>query len=923
MPFDKVTIGGYPDGGLTTDRKPLMLADQAFSQLQNAYVWRYRVKKREGTVSLGRLQRNISAAPFFVTGVSPYTTNFLTQTGFISAANNANPGKITTFTPHNLVNGNQVYISGIVGAVGYNNAANNPFTITVVDAFNFTVGKNAAGYGAYVSGGFYFSNRRRFTTETYATIRPGSVVYTISSGTPRILTDDGNGNLVSNIAGSSGLINYNSGVVTITTDQAANTPTTLSYSYYPGLPAEGICKQDITTPGIDNTILFDTKYAYQFVGGAFQELVSSTPVVWTGSNTQPFWSANYQGADPSIRLFFETNNNINDPIRYYNNSTWADLVPIIADNPPSAAQSRLWQALIIVPYYGRLLALNTQEGLNASGRASASNFYARVRFSQIGDPTASDAWRSDIFGKGGFLDAPTNESIVSAAFYRNTLIVFFEYSTWQLRYIGEYGLPFIFERISSDFGSSSTYSSVIRDEGVDTISERGVIEASAGGVGRIDEKIPETAFSFDITSGTPNYVHGARDFEKELIYWNYLDTSNAATTQSFPNTTLVYNYINKTWAQFRDTITCFGPIQIQLGITWDSDTTFWDDSDVSWDTPDDQIETNYIASGNQQGFISIYENQNAEAIIPSVTIYAPSLFIFGIDPTVSPAKFTIPNHNLANGELIYIFDTLWSGTDPLMNDSIYSVTIVDANNVTLSKFNGSNYRSFNLNSSLNYIGGGLASLLPKINITGKDFNPYQSQGKQFKLSYIDFQMDANNEIPSINAFTVQLFVNSALNEQANLGGASELGVNSSIDSNFIFQIFQTNPCTVIVKNHSLTTGRLIRIANVLGMTQVNNKNFVITVVDANSFTLNGIDATGYGEYIPVSGIYNVYYRRGDTYQIGSQYAWYRFYSTQYGQYLRVSITYDDVLMNQVSTHQNSLELNAMNLFFRPGGVLIN
>src|ERR1700675_2519011 len=60
--FHQVLIGGYPDGGLVTDRKPLMLADQAFSDLQNAYVWRERTKKREGTVGVGQLRRILTAA---------------------------------------------------------------------------------------------------------------------------------------------------------------------------------------------------------------------------------------------------------------------------------------------------------------------------------------------------------------------------------------------------------------------------------------------------------------------------------------------------------------------------------------------------------------------------------------------------------------------------------------------------------------------------------------------------------------------------------------------------------------------------------------------------------------------------------------------------------------------------------------------
>jgi len=98
-----------------------------------------------------------------------------------------------------------------------------------------------------------------------------------------------------------------------------------------------------------------------------------------------------------------------------------------------------------------------------------------------------------------------------------------------------------------------------------TVSDRGIIQAAAGGVTRLDEQIPEQVFGFEIQNNAPNFVHGVRDFEKELVYWNYLDVSDDSTTQSFPNTVLVFNYRNNTWAKFRDNITCFGPSQFQPG----------------------------------------------------------------------------------------------------------------------------------------------------------------------------------------------------------------------------------------------------------------------------------------------------------------------------------------------------------------------
>ena len=854
--FTQVLIGGYPSGGLTTDKKPLMLANEAFSNLQNAYVWRDRTKKRDGLLGIGRLRRFFANASLGTSGASPWSFNIYST----------------------------------------------------------------------LTGQSYFP----ITPEANAEIQEGSVMISIV-GLATPFVDQGNGILTNSTAGNSGTINYLTGNVVITTTIGSGATVTITFGYYPSLQSMGIWKRDVATIGIDQTVFFDTKYAYQFVSGGFQELVPGQ--VWSGpnnangTNTFFFWSCNYQGTTPSQRYFFTTNDNITlgaatpyDPIYYYNNTVWTALQPQL-----DAVPNFLYQALIVIPYYGRLLALNTWEGPKTGGAFAANNavnYYARCRFSAIGNPLATDAWRIDIFGQGGFLDAPTNEAIVSVAFFRNVLIVFFEYSTWQLRYVGEYGLPFIFERISSDFGAVSTFSSIVFDQGVMAVSDRGVIQASASGLSRLDDAIPETVFGFEIQNNAPDFVHGIRDFEKEIVYWNYYDTTNPGEFQVFPNTTLLFNYRNNTWAQFRDTITCFGTAQFQFEITWDSLTTFWD-SNVSWETSDDQNYVDYVTCGNQQGYISIYETDEAADNESQITMFAPSLAITAFNLSGSPSVLTVPNHNLQNDEIIYLTGALWIGSDPGFNNQIYKVQATGQNTITVLIWSQTtlSYSAVTKTSMSTYIGGGQIALLPKMNIVGKDFNPYQEAGKGFKISYINFQMDTNMDLPCIPAVSVQLFVNSYLGLQANLQLGNQEVLNSSQVVGFVNNIALTNPCVITSKDHSLTPGYVIAFGNIQGTTQLNSGNYTITVIDANTFSLNGIDATGFTAYAG-GGTWYAIPSDGQIYIPGSQYAWYRFYSTQFGQYLRIALTYDDTLMNQLATHQTPMELNAMNLFFREGGRLI-
>jgi hypothetical protein len=58
MPIDRFYIGPYDaNSGLEKDLKPFMIPDDAFAQLNNAYCWRGRIRKRFGTRWLGQTQQ--------------------------------------------------------------------------------------------------------------------------------------------------------------------------------------------------------------------------------------------------------------------------------------------------------------------------------------------------------------------------------------------------------------------------------------------------------------------------------------------------------------------------------------------------------------------------------------------------------------------------------------------------------------------------------------------------------------------------------------------------------------------------------------------------------------------------------------------------------------------------------------------------
>ena len=64
----------------------------------------------------------------------------------------------------------------------------------------------------------------------------------------------------------------------------------------------------------------------------------------------------------------------------------------------------------------------------------------------------------------------------------------------------------------------------------------------------------------------------------------------------------------------------------------------------------------------------------------------------------------------------------------------------------------------------------------------------------------------------------------------------------------ISAITQDNPAKVTSVGHDLITGASVIIRNVQGMVELNNQTYTITVLDADHFTLDGVDSTSFSAY---------------------------------------------------------------------------
>jgi hypothetical protein len=689
MAFDRFLIAPFKTG-LETDLRAWLILDDAFTELQNSYVFRGRVRKRFGSVLIG--QTPLSSRLRVEVGV--------TTTGALSGTV---PGT-----------------SAVYGLIGQ--------AFSVLGQF-FTVYQTGAG-----------------------------VKFMLSTGV------------------GSGTFDLSDGDFAITgTGVPDNTPV----YWYPDQPVMGITQYESGSINNHPTYAFDIQFAYKFTPGVgWSRSGSGTAPEWYGNNTNYFWAVNWQGSTSSASsppVLFVTNfhaknpngggDATDDPIWWTpdNGSIWKSIATnanngfyFLPNGSGPYAGPFVLTARIILAFKNRLLFLNTIENSGTFQGGTNTNYVNRCRYSFNGSPFAVNAWyepnQSDgaspanVAAGAGYIDATTEEQIISAEFIKDRLIVYFERSTWELAYTGNEILPFIWQKINTELGSQSTFSTVPFDKNILTIGNTGVHACTGANVERIDNKIPDKIFEdFSAAAASVIRTAGIRDYFVELVYWAFVTTtaeSQSPQTQIFPNQLLVYNYKNDSWALNDDCFTTFGYFEQQSDVTWASSApTTWEQFNGTWISGINDANQRQIAAGTPEGFVLL--------ISPDQSRNAPSLQITDMTLSAGIITLTVISHNLAaNG------DEFSSGQDYILienviadmttmtalNGMIFPVySVVDVNTITIVQLTL---------PSITYYGGGTIARVSNIRIYTKQFNPYDKTDTNVYIHKVDFgiKRTANGQI---------------------------------------------------------------------------------------------------------------------------------------------------------------------------------
>jgi len=512
-------------------------------------------------------------------------------------------------------------------------------------------------------------------------------------------------------------------------------PATKQVYFYPTQPVMGLEQYR----GTEKAVAFDTQFVYQYSGSAWEKL--GPTVAWKGDNTKFFNAANWRNLAPSKDYLFISNFNAtigapganDDPIKHYDETTWVDFTPLTI-----VGGNKVMTAKLIIPFKDRLVLLNTIEQNGGVNYAHKN----RCRFARNGSPMDSNiSWleQNQVGSKGGgWIDATTDEAIISAEFIKDRLIVYFERSTWELAHTGNQAQPFLWQQLNTELGSQAMNSTVSFDKVVLTIGERGIQACNGANVQRVDEKIPDEVFQIRTTDNSSDRIAGIRDFRSEMVYWAFPTIEANTLSSTYPNKVLVYNYKNGSWAMNDDTFTAFGYFQQPEGKTWaDLNDFTWAEWNTPWDSGTTQSAYKQIIAGNQHGFIVIIDSD--------LSYNASSLQITNIsyDEATEIPTLTINDHTLEDGDFIKLKNVTVNvktaggvAVETVLLSEIYKISVITSDTITIkiekdTFQNDSTYK-------YNYIGGGTAERVSKIDILSKQWNFYLKEARAIYLAHIDF-----------------------------------------------------------------------------------------------------------------------------------------------------------------------------------------
>jgi hypothetical protein len=706
---EKIFIGNFSKG-LTQNRLPFVIDNDAFPMMLNSYSWRGRIKKKRGTSLLGRLA--------FTNGANPQNNPVMGLRDFIFQ-NGVYP-LLLAFDTTNSYMFNQTTNPGFFYNVSFYKGSGAPAVWSGQDYQQFwTTNYQGALWATNGKPGFQYTGPISNITPTAAptstltvtvpnTFQVGDYVFLYGIIDPSPIPAG-----QTSLNGVSGIVTAAGNPFTMTVGTLAN-PVTATYAnstYNSTSIVQSITRT--LTAGQDGIRWFD-----------------GDPTSGTGNAPTPPASTGWVNFSPPVT---QGTFGFDDYLvkQYY-----------------------LVGATAILAFKDRLLFFGPW--IQAADGTQPTQLIDTVLWSWNGTPYYSvptpaapsgllygydpSAYLANVTGKGGYLAAGISQPIVTVNLNEDVVLIGFTNRQTRFVYTGNDLDPFAFYSINSEIGSAATFSGITLDRGALTIGSYGLAMTTQVSTQRIDLEIPDLIFNINNLNNGLQRVSAARDFYREWVYFTYPYSSSP---WKYPTQSFFYNYRDDTWGVFFENYTSHGIFRIStggLGLVWSNvGNTYptW----ASWDQPWNSSTVTFgfptVCAGNQQGFVMLLDQGTAEGpsgYVQTVTVLdANTLQINSTNHCLMPGG---PEFQVGD----YLELQNMTGAT-VLNGQIGSVRLIPSGN----SFDPNNFiLSFTLPHGYvsGYVpGSGLFARLCQPFFQTKQFPTYWNDGRQVRLGVQKYLLD--------------------------------------------------------------------------------------------------------------------------------------------------------------------------------------
>lgn len=288
---------------------------------------------------------------------------------------------------------------------------------------------------------------------------------------------------------------------------------------------------------------------------------AGTDDLWTGDNTHYFWIANWTLAGASRTYITNTK----DPLQIYDGTNLTQYSIDIGLNSARTGDNDVTGAALVFIVKERVVIFSTTE--------SGTDFNQRARWSGIKEPFS---WPTS-----SFIDAPTEDFIVTGGFLGDDLYIWFEHSVWRFAWTGDSVAPFEWIRVSAQDGAIAQMSLTARNNIQRAVGPTKILANDENSIFAIDDKIPDVVLDWNPESA--EFTQSVDSEEERQILFAYArpETTANADGNKYPDRALILNYEDSNWATFRHEIHTMGSSSLESDLTWDLDAA-WEDIDFSW-----------------------------------------------------------------------------------------------------------------------------------------------------------------------------------------------------------------------------------------------------------------------------------------------------------------------------------------------------